>query len=428
MGGRSKPRSRATTFDELEDMQLNHAFRIVNLDLRLGPSMKQNLDLFYSLCAESEGLHVTTSCFTAWKQNQRLNGHAKLIPAVRVGGAGEAKAMCPIRIFFFDDNVEFDGREDSPGICNLRDVETGEFVQFGRGVNGFRSAYVGKHTVVHHSPEYRNVIVKANILDALGDSNYFFSIVQQYAQPGEKIIVFMDVNSTIMCNDTSAEKDIGSTLLSAMFELMEIRPTGPFTFKWRSSEPTRLERTRSLKQIAKDVTKYDHQAYSSFWTSENCKEFLAALAEQAPVWWSSRAGPVDPETFEHQFRTYLGKVSADLIKDGIASSWFEFFSTMQRHGHHTVILNSFGVDTRKVVLATVPDESQVMQVTANYELWSEQDVRKFEVQYRSKDSPGPIISSGRDPQRPSPPPAPEEKPWPSINTVLCCSGAQNHFA
>lgn len=405
-------------------MQLNTAFRIVNMDFCFGPCMRQNLELFYALCVESEGLHVTTSCFTSWKENRRLNGHAKLIPAIRVGSRCEAKAARPIRIFFFDDNIDFDGREDSPGICNLRDVETGEFVQFGKGVNGFQTEFDGRHTVIHHSKEYRNVIVKANILDALGDSSYFFGIVQKYAQAGEKIIVFMDVNSTIMCADTSANKDIGGTLLSSMFELMEIRPTGPIEFAWPApADPLRMDKGRSLKQIVKDLTKYDKQAYSSFWTADNCISFLDALSKKAPVWWSSRAGPVDPKTFESQYCSYLHEISDDVITDGIASSWFQFFAAMQRHGHHTVILNSFGVDTRKVVLATVPDERQVMQVTVNYELWSKQDVHKFEEQYRSTKPPKAVNAAfAAQPIVPPQPMAIEERPpWPSINAMLCCA-------
>jgi len=41
-------------------------------------------------------------------------------------------------VFFFDDNFEFvTGAAVAEGIVNLRDVVTGEYVEFGEGKNGF---------------------------------------------------------------------------------------------------------------------------------------------------------------------------------------------------------------------------------------------------------------------------------------------------
>jgi len=287
-----------------------------------------------------------------------------------------------IRSFFFDDNVELEGGEDSPGICNLRDVDTGEFVPFGVGSNGFQSEVVGRHTIVHYSTEYRNVIVKANILDALEDGDYFLDIIRTYAQPGEKVVIFMDVNSTIMCADSCAGKDMGATLLSTMFELIEVRPSDTCEVKPHGGRKVNLSKPTSLKQLVKAATEDDHEAYSSFWTLEKCQHLLRVLAQDSEIRWTSRAGPVDAEIFARQFQTYMREISTELVCNGIARSWFSCFSWLILDGDNTVILNSFGVDTQKVVSATVHDNTDVMHIAVNYELWSPRDVEKFESQYR----------------------------------------------
>jgi len=412
--------------DQLEDLGLNDALRIVNLDLNSRTSLGDNVDLYYNLCRNAEGLSVTTSCFTVWKQHQRANGYAKVIPAVRTGSSDGASA---VRVFFFDDNVEFDGREESPGICNLRDVETGDFVPFGVGSNGFASEAVGRHTIVHHSSQYSNVIVKANILDAMEDENYFLSIVRKYALPDEKVIVFMDVNSTIMCNDTGADKDMSATLLSVMFELIEVRPFAPLDFAWGDSEPSCVEKPRSLKQVVKQLTSYDHKAYSSFWREETCFEFLDVLSRSAEIRWSSHAGPMTAQGFRQQFATYSAQLTDSLVESGITRSWFKFFAAIEEQERHSVVLNSFGVDTRKVVLATVPDETKVAQITVNYELWGTQDVQKFEAQYRQREAESVQAGHADEPSNAQPgiapsdatkPPSEGSAASPSLKEAACC--------
>merc|ERR1712007_339596 len=142
--------------------------------------------------------------------------------------------MGKVRVFFFDDNLEFEGTEKSSGICNLRNAETGEFIDFGEGVNGFRTARAARHTIIYYSDEYNVVLVKANILDAMEDKAYFSSIIQTYAMPDEKIIVYMDVNSTIVCNDTVQGKDLAQSLMGTMFEFVEVKgKTLPFDLEWK---------------------------------------------------------------------------------------------------------------------------------------------------------------------------------------------------
>merc|ERR1719414_1795351 len=105
------PRSPPASYDLLEDMRLNSTFRIANLDLCSKPCFRDNLQLYNNICVESTGLHVTTSCFNVWRKNHGVNGHAKVIPAVRIGGPSDAEIGRPTRTFFFDDNVEFEGLE-----------------------------------------------------------------------------------------------------------------------------------------------------------------------------------------------------------------------------------------------------------------------------------------------------------------------------
>merc|ERR1712228_1071016 len=133
---------------------------------------------------------------------------------------------------------ELDGLEGSSGICSLRDVKSGKFVDFAAGKNGFQLGHAGRHTAILHSSEYNCVLVKANILDAIEDPEYFTRIVRTYSRPDEKAIIFMDVNSTIICNDSVQSKDLSASLLSTMFELMELSPKGGVRL-WMGFLPTR---------------------------------------------------------------------------------------------------------------------------------------------------------------------------------------------
>merc|ERR1712226_558103 len=111
-------------------------------------------------------LVLTTSCFTPWHKSKKANGFGKFIPAVRSSKPDQ------VRVFFFDDNIEWDGTETSTGITNLRDVDTGQFVEFGEGMNGFSREVVSTNSIVAHSPQYRNVLVQVSILDAMEDEEY----------------------------------------------------------------------------------------------------------------------------------------------------------------------------------------------------------------------------------------------------------------
>merc|ERR1711963_577395 len=128
---------------------------------------------------------------------------------------GSSASSRPSRVFFFDDNLELDG---------------------------FELGHAGRHTAILHSGEYNSVLVKANILDAIEDPDYFTRIVEEYSAPGDKIMVFMDVNSTIVCNDSVQSKDLSASLLSTMFELMELSPKAGFEFTWGSCPPVSVQK------------------------------------------------------------------------------------------------------------------------------------------------------------------------------------------
>merc|ERR1712176_872234 len=56
---------------------------IHSLDLHDKASRGQNIALYYEVCRQLAGLLATTSCFSIWKQHNKTNGYAKVIPAVR---------------------------------------------------------------------------------------------------------------------------------------------------------------------------------------------------------------------------------------------------------------------------------------------------------------------------------------------------------
>mmetsp|Transcript_1245 Transcript_1245/g.2854 ORF Transcript_1245/g.2854 Transcript_1245/m.2854 type:complete len:443 (+) Transcript_1245:128-1456(+) len=360
----------------MKPLSLGGNVSVFDINLHEGPQSRQNVERYYSLCKNHANLHVTTSCFTIWRKHKKTNGYAKVIPAVRAGGED-------VRIFFFDDNLEWDGFEDSPGICNLRDVATGDFVDFCEGKNGFCRGHAARHTVIYHSTKYKNVLVKANILDAMEDQQYFASIIKRFSQPHEKIIVFMDVNSTIVCNDSVQGKDLGNTLLGTLFEFIELNPREAFELIFDAHPPLKIEKLRTFKQLVKDMTSGDHLSYSSFWTEEKCWRLFIELAGKGEVRWAGQDSPFSLEQCRTLFKEYMVTLDRVISKDGIPESWFHVFKELNAHGNHNIVLNSFGVDTRKVILATVPDERQALQVAVNYELWDSRDMQKFQGQFKS---------------------------------------------
>jgi len=360
----------------LAPLSLETSHPVVDINLFDGSRSNGNVSHYYNLCKDYSGLHVTTSCFTVWRKHKKTNGHAKVIPAVPVSDREE---VC---VFFFDDNLEWDGKEDSSGICSLRHAKTGEFIDFTEGKNGFRRDTAARHTVVFHSTHYRNVLVKANILDAMEDPAYFTKIIERFAWPSDKLIIFMDVNSTIVCNDTVQNKDLSNTLLSTMFEFVELKPSAAFDLSFEGHPQTRIDKPKTFKQLVKDITKDNREAYGSFWTADRCERFFVEVASKGEVRWAGDDRPFPLEAFQRLFQEYIVSLSNVINPDGIAHSWFQVFERVAAKGCHTVVLNSFGVDTRKVVVATIPDEQHIIHVTVNYHMWDDRDQQKFAGQFK----------------------------------------------
>lgn len=353
-----------------------------------GGFMREPLKHYYDCCIDSSitsRLIVTTSCFSVWRKAKKTNGAAKVVPAVPAAvslNGGE-----PIRVFFFDDNINLHlgGSSDAEGICNLRDIYTGEFVDFSIGKNGFAAERFFKHTFVHASTEYRVVLVQANILDAMAHLDYFQAIISRYAQPGERLIVFSDVNGTIVWDDTVRGKDMSEVLLSTMFRFAEIRPRaadGPLDFVWQDKPAISVAKPEDLRGLINRISNKDNDFYQAFWTLQTCEKFVNTVASVADLAWHKEEGTIDPAQFFNEYRGNLDEIRRSSMKDGIPQSWLRCFTQLVQEGH-SVILNSFGVDTHRVIAQVVNDKKDILQLTINYNMWGEKDLSSWNKQFES---------------------------------------------
>jgi len=376
----------------LSKLDFNPDFHIFNLDLHRNDTAG-NLRQYYQICREATDLVVTTSCFSVWKQGSFKNGSAKVIPAVPVNGSDDGSG---VRIFFFDDNINLHlggsaGSRDAKGICNLQDITRGEYVDFSDGQNGFRRESAFRHTLIHHSSEYRNVMVQVNILDAMSNDHYFTQILEMYARAGEKLIVFMDVNGTILWDDSIMGLGPDAVLLSTMMGCIEVRPWAAFDFVWEDMRTVRLEGPHILKNLVHELAAGDDSFYRSFWDCTTCERLLRDLTAFGDVAWSYCDGrgqePLSPESFSSLHRVYMAELHKQVVAQGMTSSWFRCLD-MLREGGHSAVIQSFGMDTRRVVRQSVKDERQVLHLAVNFELWSERDTSKFREQFQLDEPPG----------------------------------------
>merc|ERR1711920_764268 len=105
------------------------------------------------------------------------------------------------------------------------------------------------------SSEYRNVLVQASILDAMSDENYFSSIIHKYPHTGEKLIVYMDMNGTILSSDTILGLSPAQLLLDAMCGIVQVRPRDTFDFTWRDQTTSvRLEKSQTLRKLMSQLS------------------------------------------------------------------------------------------------------------------------------------------------------------------------------
>jgi len=347
---------------------------------------------YWGHCTHAKGMIVTTSCFQMWRMNLKKNRGGKVIPGIPDNWVTEGQ---PPRVFFLDDNIGLHrgGGEETKGICNLRDITTGEFVDFSHGENGFKIDKAFRHTNISHSTHYRNVLVQVNILDAVVNQDYFTSIIQQYSKPGEKVFLIFDVNGTIVWNDTISAKGIDEVLLNTLFKLAEVRLEDPKTFSYAGRE-VQLSKKNVLKDVVSDIFRgdqfggvddgdmeKDEGEYRLFWKNAQYHDFLDALANVGGVFgWVNEGEQWSPEFFPKLLKEYQEEIGNATSIDGIPMSWFNAVDWMQKE-RHTVVLNSFGVDTHRVVMRSVPDERLVQHIVINFDLWSEHDRSSWKSQF-----------------------------------------------
>jgi len=335
---------------------------------------------YFDICKECRELMVTTSCFTPWRNARKTNGAAKVIPAVRAGGPDDIGQA--VRVFFFDDNINLHlgGGFNVDGICNLRDVSSGEYVDFSVGKNGFAADRVFRHTVVHHSDAYGACLVQANILDAMANEDYFTSIINKYSKPGEKLIVYADVNGTLVWDDTVSGKTEAEVLMMTMFRFAEVRPRAEFHFAWEQRSTVRVSKPVTLRQLVSEIANGDNDYYQQFWTSSNCEKFLKSICEVADIGWLYDSATLPPERFNSVYQEYLNEVRRHGTDGGVTRSWLACCRELVR-ASHAVVLNSFGVDSQRVVERCVPNVQEVLHITVNYSMWGEKDLAKWNSQF-----------------------------------------------
>lgn len=374
------------TLDSLMPINVHPDYSIFDIKVYEGDGLKRGLQQYYSLCKEHAGLLVTTSCFSTWLKARKTNGGAKLIPAIPASSHGDSQGKA-LRVFFFDDNINLHlgGSCSIDGICNLRDVSTGEYVDFSIGQNGFEADHAYRHTVIHHSSQYQNVLVQANILDAMSNRDYFSSIVQKYAKPDEKLLVFFDVNGTLLWDDTVSGKGMSEVLLSTMFRFAEVRPRDASDFTWDDRPAVHLDKRMTLRQLVSEISNKDADFYTRFWNNANCSHFLRELAAQADFGWQNDRCCLTHESFFYAYQEYMDEMRQYVSMDGITSSWFEVWERLRDEGH-IAVLNSFGVDTQRVVARSVPDERDVVYITIDYNLWGQKDLTKWGAQFQRQSS------------------------------------------
>merc|ERR1711920_820405 len=83
-----------------------------------------------------------------------------------------------------------------------------------------------------------------------------------------------------------------------------------------------------------------------------------------------------------EYDHYLVALVGGTTDEGITKSWFKCVETLQEK--HCIMINSFGVDTRKLLVKTVEDERQVLQLAIGFKLWDPKDVGAFEKMYGVK--------------------------------------------
>jgi len=384
--------------DSMRDDVTLHDSLIDNIDFLFaadGDGFQKNKEKTFSF-EDFVGLMLTTSCASVWSQAGETNRAAKLVPALPLSTPGHgdesvrqrlssASMWLPndesVRVFVFDDkiNLHQGGSENTKGCCNLRDIHTGKFVDFSVGQNGFARDKLFSHTLVHHSSDYKNVLVQVSILDVMTNPDYFSAILKKYAKPTESLIVYVEVYGTLIWDrmfdgPTCYDFGLSQILLCSMFRYLEVRPAsrGPASFRWESQPATTLE-AESLLNLVKRTSQKDGTFYQQFWTFKTCKRFLEAVASVAEIGWQDQESTITTNQFFMEYSQHIDAMRRSSAGAGMADSWLRCYDRLTEEGH-AVVVNSFQPEAQKVLRHLVSDPTQVPQFVVNYSLWSQHEI------------------------------------------------------
>merc|ERR1712150_277079 len=190
----------------------------------------------------------------------------------------------------------------------------------------------------------------------------------------------MDVNSTIVLTDIMSGKDKASVILSAMFEFIFLEPTRSFELVidpgtgWPSGSCKVPASKVTLKTIIKKAL--DKKAYQAFWTYPAARRVIQQL-EAYGLLYGDR--PMTVDDFEARYSHYIALIERSLQSGGIIRSWFELVG--QHTGRDLLMLNTYGIDSRKVVAESISGNGEEVDSTVtfiNYGDWSARDKDHFE--------------------------------------------------
>lgn len=169
-------------------------------------------------------------------------------------------------------------------------------------------------------------------------------------------------------------RDKDSVLLNTMFECMMIKPYGNWVFSWGSARSNLDNKPTHLKKMLKKTL--DKDTYKAFWTYGNCRKVIDQLSHQGQIMCNGRS--IDLDDFERLYRSY-SEMMGRKVRKAIVRSWFELYR--QFKDEHLLMLNTFGVESRRLILETVEREEDVTFITVNYDAWGDNDRAKFAEQY-----------------------------------------------
>eukprot|EP00451_Oxyrrhis_marina_P019847 CAMPEP_0204342744 /NCGR_PEP_ID=MMETSP0469-20131031/24368_1 /ASSEMBLY_ACC=CAM_ASM_000384 /TAXON_ID=2969 /ORGANISM="Oxyrrhis marina" /LENGTH=236 /DNA_ID=CAMNT_0051327719 /DNA_START=41 /DNA_END=748 /DNA_ORIENTATION=- len=193
----------------------------------------------------------------------------------------------------------------------------------------------------------------------------------------------MDINSTVVFNDIMSGKEATPVLLSALYECTAISKIWPTKeggqFQWDADHGVKIKQGMTFKKLAKSLFPQKKQ-YNEFWTLDNCAMLIQRMQEDfgARLVWGDNVEMPGAEDFRRLFCTFESKL-VRTVRKGIVRSWFELYRKYRKE--HLIMLNTFGVECRRLILETVKREDKVTLWTVNYQQWEPFDQERFKEQY-----------------------------------------------